>query len=252
MRHAAIERRKRWLAERDAFLSTQLEPGEVRVAGSGPQPLVTDRRILTAYQLSRAPRRGEWVCHPLAFDEIVRWTAGRHHDDRPILRLEHPPHVRMETVPEHRFLWFQWGNAEGPVTHTATTFVFGKDRDPVLVAIRDVLERAGVPRGEQFVIRPAGTREERIAGSRAYLDRASAWSQARLPLRMAVDRLYRGRLTWWVRVSSWLVLAVPAWFIHPWLVVPAILVAELAWIAALRWSWRRDRDRRAEPNQVRG
>jgi hypothetical protein len=62
---------------------------------------------------------------------------------------------------------------------------------------------------------------------------------------MAIERLYRGRLSWQVRIPSWLLLAVPAWFIHPWLVVPAILLAELAWIAAMQWSWRRDRDLRA-------
>jgi hypothetical protein len=233
------------LAERDEFLATQLERGEAVVARSGSHPLVTDRRILTAYQLSLPPRRGEWVCDPLEFDEIVRWIPGRHHDHRPMLRLEHGPRVRVQHVPRHRFLWIRWGDVEGPVTHVTTSFGFGRDTDPVLRAIRDALGAAGVPRGEPFVISPAGTREERIGRSRRYM-RASIWPWARLEhLRMAADRLYRGRLAWWVRVSSWLVLAVPAWFIHPWLVVPAILVAELAWIAALQWSWRRNRDLRA-------
>jgi hypothetical protein len=241
-RHEAIERRKRWLAEREAFLATQLEPGEVVVARSGRQPLVTNRRILIGYL---PPKLGQWVCDPLAFAEVVRWTPGRHHDQRPILRLEHGPHVRMEHVPKRRFLWFRWGNAEGPVTHKTTTLAFGRETDHVLVAILEVLERADVPRGEPFVIRPAGTREERTEGSRAYLSRPSAWSRARLALRMAIDRLYRGRLSWQVRITTWLLLAIPTWFIHPWLVVPAILVAELAWIAALQWLWRRSRDLRA-------
>jgi hypothetical protein len=117
--------------------------------------------------------------------------------------------------------------------------------DPVHLAIREALGRAGVPSGEPFEIRPAGTREERTAGSLEYLEVASAWARPRHRARRALDALYRGRLSWWVRILSWLLLAVPAWFIHPWLVVPAVLVAELAWIAALQWSWRRTRGLRA-------
>ena len=244
LRQEGIERRKRWLADRDAFLEAQLDPGEVVVARSGDHPLVTDRRILMARQLSYPPRRGEWVCSSLAFAEITRWTSGRQHDHRPLLRLEHPPCVRIERVPAHRFLWFEWGNAEGPVTHTTTTFGSGRDTDPVLVAIRERLERANVPLGEPFVIRPAGTRQERVRGSRASFERAGPALRARLGLRRAVDRAYRGRLSWRVRIPGWLVLAVPAWFIEPWLVVPAIVLAEVAWIIGLQWSWRRSRDRR--------
>jgi hypothetical protein len=33
---------------------------------------------------------------------------------------------------------------------------------------------------------------------------------------------------------SWLILAVLAWFIEPWLVLPAIVVAEIGWIVALQ------------------
>jgi hypothetical protein len=187
LRQEGIERRKRWLADRDAFLDAQLEPGEVIVARSGDQPLVTDRRILTARQLSYRPRRGEWVCSALAFAEIVRSTSGRQHDHRPLLRLEHPPRVQIERVPAHRFLWFEWGNAEEPVSDTTTTFGFSRDTDPVLVAIREGLDRAGVPSGEPFVIRPPGTRQERTQGSRALLE------TARPPDRSLLPRLRRDR-----------------------------------------------------------
>lgn len=243
LRLEGIERRKRWLADRNVSLEAALEPGEVVVAQSGDHPLVTDRRILMTRQLSYPPRRGEWVCSALAFAEITRWTSGRRHDLRPLIRLEHPPCVRIDHVPDHRFLWFEWGNAEGPVTHTTTTFGFGRDTDPVLVAIREGLERANVPRGEPFVIRPAGTRQERLRGSRASLRRAWPGLRARVGLRKVIDRLYRGRLSWRIRIPSWLVLAVPAWFIEPWLVVPAIVLTEVAWIIGLQWSWRRSRDR---------
>jgi hypothetical protein len=249
LRLEAIERRERRLADRDASLETQLEPGEIVVARSGDHPLVTDRRILMARQRCHQPRRGEWVWSSLAFAEIARWTPGRQHDHRPLLRLEHPPCVRVECVPEHRFLGFEWGNAEGPVTQTTTTLGFGRDTDPVLVAIREGLERAKVPRGEPFVARPAGTREERTQGSSRMLTASFARgsprrSRARLGLREAADRLYHGRLSWRVRIPSWVLLAVPAWFIEPWLVVPAIALAEVAWIIGLQWAWRRGRDRR--------
>jgi len=165
LRAEAIERRRQWLAERDDYLDAQLGPGEVVVARGGDHPLVTDRRILTAHRSSRASGHGAWTVDSLAFAEILRWAPGRLHDHRPLLRLEHPPRVRMEHVPAHRFLWFEWGNAEGPVIHTTTTFGFGRDSHPVLIAIREELVRAGIPRGESFVIRPVGTREERTRGS---------------------------------------------------------------------------------------
>lgn len=65
----------------------------------------------------------------------------------------------------------------------------------------------------------------------------SAWIRFRL-WRLA-DVLYRGKLAWPVRVLSWLILGIPAWFVSPWLVVPAVIMAELAWIAALQWMWHR-------------
>ncbi|MEW6060125.1 MAG: hypothetical protein AB1551_08325 [Actinomycetota bacterium] len=172
-----MRRRERRRAERNAFLEAQLEPGELVVARSRDYPLVTDRRILQAHQLSHPPHRGEWVCSSLAFDQITEWTLGRRHDNRPVLRLEHAPHARMEHVPQHHFLWFRWGDAERPVARTRTTLEFGRATNPVLVAICQSLERAGVHRGEPFAIRPAGTREERKR--EAPLVRRSPWHRPR-------------------------------------------------------------------------
>jgi len=44
---------------------------------------------------------------------------------------------------------------------------------------------------------------------------------------------------------SWLLLAVPAWFLSPWLALPAVVLAEVAWVAGLQWSRHRDRRRHA-------
>jgi hypothetical protein len=65
-----------------------------------------------------------------------------------------------------------------------------------------------------------------------------------------MDDLYGGRLAWRVRIPSWLILALPAWFIDPWLVLPAIVLTEVVWIIAMQWSWRRDQLRASQRPQT--
>ena len=98
----------------------------------------------------------------LGFDEIVRWAVGRRHDHRPVLRLEHAPHTRIERIPAHRVLWFRWGDARGPVVHRETTLPFNRDRDPEFRAIVDRLRADGVPEDELLEIMLPRTREERL------------------------------------------------------------------------------------------
>jgi hypothetical protein len=152
-------------------------------------------------------------------------------------------------VPAHRFLWFRWGNASGESRHDETTFSFASHRDPVLTAFKTQLELARAARGEPFVEMLPGTREERLGRGQAVF-RAEAGGfrvLTRLRRRLATldEHLHRGRIAWWIRMASWLLLAVPAWFIRRWLVVPAIVLAEVAWIVGMQWSWRRDHSRRA-------
>lgn len=90
-RGRAIARWRQWLSDRDAFLDASLEPRERVIARSGSDPLVTDRRILTVRQLRDRSGRRDLVLDPLAFDQIVGWSKGEHHDGRPILRLILPP-----------------------------------------------------------------------------------------------------------------------------------------------------------------
>ena len=214
------------------------------IARNGPHPLVTDRRILSARQL-RHPSRGlEWFLDPLVLDQIVGWSKGEHHDGRPILRLTHPPLTRIKRVPAHRFLWWTWGNAVGPVVETTTTFAFGRRTNQVFRAIGAELDRRNVPEGPSFVIRPAGTRAERLReGSFGEFKRAGILVRMRVRMWRVTDVVYGGRLARPIRLASWLLVGVPAWFVSPWLVVPAILAAELAWIAFLRSSWRREQAR---------
>lgn len=236
-----MEARERWLDERDAFLDASLEAGERVVARSGTHPVVTDRRILDAIQLRSAPHAGDWVLDPLLFADVTRWSMGQMHDRRPLLRLEHHPLTRMEDVPARRFLWFRWCNGEGPATRPTTTLGFGRDTDPVLVAILTELDDRRSPQDQPFVIRPAGDRAERVGSGTLF--RESRTAPIRFGLWRVAEVVYRRRLGWPVRLLSWTLLGVPAWFITPWLVLPAIAVAELAWIAFLQWSWRQEQAR---------
>lgn len=241
LRQQHIEAQQRSMDERDVVFEASLEPGErvvVRVRG---HPLVTDRRILDARRVPS--RRGEWVLDPVPFEEITRWTSGERHDHRPILKLEHRPLTRIDRVPARRFLWFTWGTAIGPVTRTTTSFGFGTRTNPILGAIRAELEKRKIPEGLPFVIRPAGSREERMEDSRGLLDKRSLTAGIRFRLWTVTHLLYRGRLAWPVRVIRWLIVGVPTWFVSPWLVVPAVIAAELAWIATLQWRWHRNRTR---------
>ena len=71
----------------------------------------------------------------------------------------------------HHFLWFAWGDTEAEVPHDDVTLAFGNARDAAFQAVTARLEKAHVPRGEDFVVSLPGTREERTRGSRAYLRR---------------------------------------------------------------------------------
>ena len=120
--------------------------------------------MLFALNLHRA-EESRWLHDALTFGEITRWSLGRRHDQRPLLRLEHPTHVRTEQVVAHNMLWFHWGNAEADVPHQNVTLPFGSDRDEVFRAICDRLRDVSAPRGEDFLVGPPGNREQGTRGS---------------------------------------------------------------------------------------
>ncbi|MET1010845.1 MAG: hypothetical protein ABWY83_00560 [Actinomycetota bacterium] len=238
-RHArarAIVRWRQWLSDREAFLESSLEPGERVIARSGSDPLVTDRRILTVRQL-RDPSGGRnVVLDPLAFDQIVGWCRGEHHDGRPILRLTHHPLTRIAWVPARTFLWWTWGNALGPFVETTTTLAFGRRTNPVFRAIGEELEGRNIPEGPSFVIRPAGTRAQRMNGSRGSLGVYKRSGRIGLLRHRAALSVSRIELAWPLRVLGWVVVAALAWLASPWLVLPAIVASELVWLVVMRWS----------------
>lgn len=227
--------------ERDAFLESQLEPGEVVLARSDRHPLVTDRRILWARRLRPPPRAAEWDYGSLYFSQITRWTSGSQHDGRPLIELAHAPVPRLEHAPAHRFLWFEWGDIEVPALQTTTRLAFARTSSPVFVALSEALKRASIPQGDPFVVRPEGTREERART--VPLTRVTFMLVVRHRLSRGRNSLYRGQLKWSIRLASWLILAIPAWFIEPWLVLPAIVLAEAVWIVFLQARWRRKQQR---------
>jgi hypothetical protein len=81
-------------------------------------------------------------------DPVVAGASSR---SAALLRLEHPPHLRIERVAAHRFLWFAWGNAEAAVPRDETTLAFGTNRDQAFRALFHRLER-NTPREEDFVV----------------------------------------------------------------------------------------------------
>jgi hypothetical protein len=247
MRQRVIEKQRRRIDERDAFVGSSIEPGERVILQLRNHPLVTDRRIIDAKRLRLPPHRDEWMLDAVKFSEVTGWRQGALHDGRPLIELEHSPLTTIDRVPARRFLWFTWGNAEGPVTRTKTAYGFGRVSNPVFVAITTELDRREVRQGPPVVIRPAGTRAERLrAGQGPLREYRRGWIGGWIRIRLwsVADVVYRGRLAWPIRIVSWLLVGIPAWFVLPWLVVPAIICAELAWIVVMQVMWLRLQARR--------
>lgn len=155
-------------AEIDTFLRSHVLPGETVVAVQRHGAMVTDRRALFAWP----GYPSGWRFDVVALDEVIRWSLGHRHDTRPLIRMEHPTHLRAERVAARHFLWFAWGNAEVEVAHDDTTLSFGTERDPAFRALVAHLEHLDIPRGEDFVVSMPGTREQRTRRSVAVFRRA--------------------------------------------------------------------------------
>jgi len=154
-------------AEVAAFLTAQLLPGETVIAVQREGLMVTDRRVLFPWP----GYPSGWHSDAVAFEEVTRWSLGHRHDERPLLRLEHPTHFRTELVAAHHFLWFARGNAEAQVPHDEITLAFGTERDEAFRATFNRLRDTDAPRGGDFVVMLPGSREERTRGSKAALYR---------------------------------------------------------------------------------
>ena len=156
------ERSHRRQADREAVFRAELTGGETVIARGAV--VVTDQRVLFAWDDGFG-----WRSDAIRFDEVRSWALGRLHDERPIVRLDHPTHLRKERVPAHQLLRFAWGNAEVEVPHDDVAITFGSRRELPFRALVERLQQLDVPQGEEFVVAPPGTREERMSRSRAYL-----------------------------------------------------------------------------------
>jgi hypothetical protein len=128
--------------DRLAYINRQLNTDEsllVQPTGIWPRQFLTGKRILLVWPRQSSLR--DWTHDSVWYDELTSWRWGQEHDGRPFVVLVHPPHIRLEWVPAHRFLWFRWGNAEGAVEHTHTRITFRSKRDPAIAVVRDRLDR---------------------------------------------------------------------------------------------------------------
>jgi hypothetical protein len=158
------ERAHRRQEERWAALRGDLRADE-QVVARGPI-VVTDRRVLFAWNDGFG-----WRSDAVAFEEARRWALGRRHDGRPVVRIEHPTHERMEQVRERRVVGPSWENTEASVPHEDVTLCFRAKRDPTLIALLQQLSGRDVPRGNDFVVALPKSGEERTKPSRAYFRR---------------------------------------------------------------------------------
>jgi hypothetical protein len=252
-RREGRDRLARRTAQRDTYLRALMETGETELA-IGRQGLVTDRRILLTWDLHAPPHEGERAYDAISFREVTMWAIGSRHDERPVLLLRHPPHPRLEWTPAHHVLWMRWGNTTATVTHTETTLEFGRKRHPMMHLIVSRLERTQAVEGDPFIVLRPGVRAA-VRGPRVTQgvlliseSRTKRLAQGvRGRLARLDDRLHNGQIAWPIRVGSWLIVAVPAWFIRPWLAVVAIAAVEVSWVVGLQWSARRDRRRGRAP-----
>ena len=147
--------------------------GEPRSPGRGRHhAVVTDRRIIITWRTDAPDRPRAWLHDSVWFHEVTAWRQGLAHDERPVIVVEHPAHERLEHVPAHRVLWFEWGNAVGPVMHTSTELRFPSRRDPAFLApsSRDC-EEPERPRASRSRNGLPGTRQERLGEGRGVLAR---------------------------------------------------------------------------------
>lgn len=225
--------------EHERVLWASLEADERLVAltvSARLATMVTDRRLVVVTARGPGPNAEAFV-ESFAFDEIEGWYLGWRHDERPFVVLRHAPRPRAEHVPAHRFLWFAWGNATALVPRGETTVGFPRKRDPALCALVGELRRRRIAEEPERIERPPGTRAERVAGHRGAPLRRVRHPRLhafRWAIRDAADTLYVGRLSWHVRLICWVVAGGLAALVSPWLVLPAIVLTEIVWMAALQ------------------
>ena len=119
--------------------------------------VLTSRRLLFAnWARPDQPHR------EIALDEVSAWADGTQYHSYALV-LTHPPKVRRQHAPAHRFLWFAWGNAQVDRGHTTTIFRFSRRDTEAATALRSVLEHRRL--GHEVLHFKEVSRAERTRGS---------------------------------------------------------------------------------------
>ena len=96
--------------------------------------MVTDRRVRW---VPRADLRFEASLDLAAVAAVSEKTRGH----RYAVSLEHAPLTRLHTVPAHRFLHSEWGNAVATAAFTRTELAFSRHTTQAAVALREQVSR---------------------------------------------------------------------------------------------------------------
>jgi hypothetical protein len=148
----------RWFAQRAVLLASQLGPGEHELARGRMQELshmdinrpsmidtgsASHVLIVTQERMLWMLEKPQWVTS-LPFSSVTRWTemAQAH---RCAMVLEHRDITRLQWVPAHRFLWWEWGDSEAYRLRNRSILGFSHTDTKAARAIRERLAAQGLP-----------------------------------------------------------------------------------------------------------
>jgi hypothetical protein len=148
----------RWFDRRASLLASQLGPAERELARGRTQELshldinrasridtgsASHVLIVTRERILWMLEKPQWVTS-LPFSSVTRWTemAQAH---RYAMVLEHRDITRLQWVPAHRFLWWEWGNSEAYIPRNRSILGFSHRDTQAARAIRERLAAHGVP-----------------------------------------------------------------------------------------------------------
>jgi hypothetical protein len=100
----------------------------------------------------------------LEFDAVTSWAEGTQ-SHYYCLVLRHEPIERIACAPEHRVLWFEWGDTEESRRQTQTILSFSRRDTEVATAIREQLEDRDVVAEEPLEFDERRGKEARVLSS---------------------------------------------------------------------------------------
>jgi hypothetical protein len=111
---------------------------DIGSGGGGTLMLLTAERLL----FSSWGRSGRPV-EEIRLDDVTHWGSGTQYNCEALV-LTHPPMSRLQRVPAHRILGFEWGDAEKDITRTQSIFRFSRPETRVAKALHSALSARNV------------------------------------------------------------------------------------------------------------